>query len=219
MVRLLQVQFVIAKYPNHKIVGVLKWIAEGQIVSFSHVQRLLGRTLTANGSKEKALSKRTTNYHITRWVEMGLAERKRIDDMTYIYLTVKGYEYVSCSLTRTFPIFKELTHQQTINEVRLYVESRRGLGIKWIPERSPDCIHGEFRVDANVIVEGQYVAVEVELTVKSKDRLRRILQDRVDTFPTTWYFVKDSVTPIVRLIIEEMPTVQERLVIIDLSSL
>jgi hypothetical protein len=88
-----------------------------------------------------------------------------------------------------------LAHIHAVSLVRLGLE-RRGAGNGWVPERalyrarpSPD-VHvadGEYTDQA-----GRRTAVEVELTVKAADRLRRIIGDLTLEYDRVLYITGDG---------------------------
>jgi hypothetical protein len=85
-------------------------------------------------------------------------------------------------------------HIEAVNDVRLLVQQRRPEA-GWVCEREltrrpfagvSDRAH---RPDAVVLVEGgRRVAVEVELTLKSRARMERIAARLLSDFDAVWYF-------------------------------
>jgi len=82
-----------------------------------------------------------------------------------------------------------LAHVAAINDVRLHVQARSPES-EWVPERvlAKERQSGEHLPDAVVIAEGQRVAIEVELTVKSQRRIRLILDELSGRYDTVLYF-------------------------------
>jgi hypothetical protein len=88
-----------------------------------------------------------------------------------------------------------LAHHHAVGQVRLAIE-RRGHGTDWVPERvlykqrpTPDAhvADGTFRSS-----RGPVTAVEVELTLKSADRLRDIVRDLTLDHEAVLYVVADA---------------------------
>jgi len=88
-----------------------------------------------------------------------------------------------------------LAHHHAVSQVRLAIE-RRGHGTDWVCERvlykqraSPDAhvADGTFRSS-----RGPVTAVEVELTLKSADRLRDIVRDLTLDHEAVLYVVGDG---------------------------
>jgi hypothetical protein len=73
--------------------------------------------------------------------------------------------------------------------VRLHVQ-RRAPATEWIPERvlARDRLAGEHLPDGVAITEGRKVAIEVELTPKSRRRITAILEELNVRFDAVLYF-------------------------------
>ncbi len=76
-----------------------------------------------------------------------------------------------------------------MNDVRLHVQGRAP-GTEWVPERvlARDRRAGEHLPDGVAITEGRRVAIEVELTVKSRERVTAILDELAGRFDAVLYF-------------------------------
>jgi hypothetical protein len=204
------------RYPTEKIRQALLFIAEQQIVLFSHLQLLLGRTKTSTGYEQKRLSVRTTNGHIKRLVELEILERKYFNYKVYVSVTKHGYEYIGCSLVRTFPT--SIAHASAGTFARLWTE--KNTGASWIPERSPDCMHAvDHKVDYNTIIDGQRIAIEIEISCKNKERTIAILKSLAESFETIWYFVTPKVHRWISNRLNELPEIKEKFILVDLSTL
>jgi hypothetical protein len=82
-----------------------------------------------------------------------------------------------------------LAHTAAVNDVRLHIQSRSPES-EWIPERllARERQAGEHLPDGVVLVDGQRVAIEAELTVKSQRRVQAILDELTGRFDTVLYF-------------------------------
>jgi hypothetical protein len=82
-----------------------------------------------------------------------------------------------------------LAHVAAVNDVRLHIQ-QRSPDSQWTPERmlARDRRAGEHLPDAVVLADGQRVAIEVELTVKSQRRVTAILDELASRFDAVVYF-------------------------------
>jgi hypothetical protein len=82
-----------------------------------------------------------------------------------------------------------LAHVAAVNDVRLHIQGRAP-GTEWIPERvlAKERRTGEHLPDGVAITEGTRVAIEVELTVKSRERVTTILDELTSRFDAVLYF-------------------------------
>jgi hypothetical protein len=153
---------------------VLRWISEQFAVRADVIRWLLGG--------DRPLSEGRTRQVIDRWRRAGLVNQRRffLGAEPVVWPTREGLRLVLDGYRAKTPALSMLAHIHAVTLVRLGLE-RRGTVTRWVPERalyrarpSPD-IHvadGEY-TDRT----GRRTAVEVELTVKSAERLRRIIGD------------------------------------------
>jgi len=82
-----------------------------------------------------------------------------------------------------------LAHIAAVNTVRLHIQARSPQS-EWVLERvlAREREPGEHLPDGVVITEGQQVAIEVELTVKSQRRVRLILDELSGRYDTVLYW-------------------------------
>jgi len=82
-----------------------------------------------------------------------------------------------------------LAHIAAVNHVRLHIQ-QRSPDSQWTPERTlaRDRQAGQHLPDAVVLADGQRVAIEVELTVKSHRRVTGILDELGGRFDAVVYF-------------------------------
>ena len=82
-----------------------------------------------------------------------------------------------------------LSHVAAVNDVRLHIQGRAP-ATEWVPERvlARDRRAGEHLPDGVAITDDTRVAIEVELTVKSRRRVTAILDELTGCFDATLYF-------------------------------
>ena len=87
------------------------------------------------------------------------------------------------------PQIGSLAHVAAVNDVRLHVQGRAP-STEWVPERvlARDRLAGEHLCDGLAITEGRKVAIEVELTVKSRRRVTAILDELTGRYDAVLYF-------------------------------
>jgi hypothetical protein len=155
-------------------ITVLRWISEQFAVRADVIRWLLGG--------DRPLSEGRTRQVIDRWRRAGLVNQRRffLGAEPVVWPTREGLRLVLDGYRARTPALSMLAHIHAVSLVRLGLE-RRGAMTGWVPERElyrarpgPD-VHvadGEYTDRA-----GRRTAVEVELTVKAAERLRRIIGD------------------------------------------
>src|SRR3954462_3468242 len=144
---------------------LLRWVAEQYAVSIPQLARLMGR------------SEHAARWLRARWQRAGWAQGRTImvGRPVFVWLTRDGSRVAGPGYKGWEPNAGALAHIEAVNEVRLLVAQRRP-GAVWVCERelSARPLPGApaHRPDAVVRVDGgRRVAVEVELTLKSRARL------------------------------------------------
>jgi hypothetical protein len=134
---------------------------------------------------------------IDRWRRAGLVHQRRffVGAEAVVWPTREGLRLVLDGYRSRTPALSMLAHLHAVSLVRLGIEQRRW-GRDWMPERalyrarpSPD-VHvadGEY-TDR----DGRRTAVEVELTVKAGERLRRIIGDLTLEYDRVLYVTGDT---------------------------
>jgi hypothetical protein len=176
--------------------AVLRWIGEQFAVRADVIRWLLGG--------DRPLSDGRTRQVIDRWRRAGLVHQQRffVGAEPVVWPTREGLRLVLDGYRARTPKLSMLAHIHAVSLVRLGLE-RKGAGQSWVPERAlyrarptPD-VHvadGEY-TDPN----GRRTAVEVELTVKAAERLRRIIGDLTLEYDRVVYVTGDvRVTAAVR---------------------
>jgi hypothetical protein len=170
-------------------ITVLRWISEQFAVRTDVIRWLLGG--------DRPLSEGRTRQVIDRWRRAGLVNQQRffLGAEPVVWPTREGLRLVLDGYRARTPALSMLAHIHAVSIVRLGLE-RRGAVTGWVPERalfrtrsSPD-IHvadGEYTDP-----EGRRTAVEIELTVKAADRLRRIISDLTLEYDHVLYVTGDG---------------------------
>jgi DNA-binding transcriptional ArsR family regulator len=134
---------------------------------------------------------RTVQRVLARLRDAGLVTSRRllVGDPTWVIPTGAGLRAAGHSFAVWQPRVGLLAHVAAVNDVRLHVQARSP-GSEWIGERllARERQAGEHLPDAVVLVDGQRVAIEVELTVKSQRRVTVILDELAGRFDAVLYF-------------------------------
>lgn len=168
---------------------VLGWIADQYAVRTDVIRWLLGNGTPLSDSRTRAV--------VARWQRAGVAESRRFfaGAPHAVWLTRAGMALVRPGWRTRPPTLSLLAHHHAVSQVRLAIEAR-GHGTDWVCERvlykqraTPDAHvpDGTFRS-----ARGPVTAVEVELTLKSSDRLRDIVRDLTLDHEAVLYVVGDT---------------------------
>ena len=195
--------------------ALLRWIGEQYAIRFDHLQVLATRY-----SPDRP--KKVLGYHAvyglsSRWVKLGLVERKRVftDYPMWLWLTKKGLETAGLEHPYKVPAISRFAHIHAVNSVRLHVEAKRGDSIRWICEREANALRKEegqvHLMDGLVedLSDGEIVGVEVELTQKRQTRLDSILKELRANYKSVWYFASDEAYSAVESAIRRVPNHEE----------
>lgn len=158
---------------------LLAWLTEQYGARVDQLERLLG------------CCPRTVQRTLARLRGAGLVQTQRllVGDPAWAIPTGAGMRISGHAFGLWRPRLALLGHVAAVNDVRLYV-SQRSPDSQWISERllARDRQSGEHLPDALVITDGQRVAIEVELTVKSRRRMIEILTELNERFDSILYF-------------------------------
>jgi hypothetical protein len=134
---------------------------------------------------------RTVQRTVARLRDAGLITTRRllVGEPAWVIPTGAGLRACGSSFGVWHPRIGLISHVGWVNEVRLHVQ-RRSPESEWVSERVParDRRCGEHLPDGVVVTGGQRVAVEVELTVKSRRRVAGILDELTGRFDAVVYF-------------------------------
>jgi len=158
---------------------VLAWVAEQYAARVDQLEMLMG------------CGPRTVQRTLARMREAELITTRRVlaGEPAWVFPTAKGLRACGSTFGVWSPRIGLLAHVVAVNDVRLYVRARSS-GSEWIPERvlARDRRAGEHLPDGVVLTDRQRVAVEVELTVKSRRRVTGILDELSGRFDAVVYF-------------------------------
>jgi hypothetical protein len=144
-------------------IEVVGWLAEQYAGRIDHLEVLLGA------------GPRTVQRTLARLRAAGLVRTQKmlVGEPAWVLPTGAGMTACSSGFGVWRPRIGSLAHVAAVNEVRLHVQGRAPT-TEWIPERvlARDRLAGEHLPDVVAIVDGRRVAIEVELTLKSRRRHR-----------------------------------------------
>jgi DNA-binding CsgD family transcriptional regulator len=168
---------------------LLGLIAEQYAVTLDQLALLIGRThRTARGLRD-------------RWCNAGWTESAKlaVDLPPFVWLTSRGTR-VAQSPFRPWDANHGLaSHIEAVTNVRLLLERELRLG-SWECERLiAQDFHSRSEIRPHLPVAvldcPQKVAIEVELSLKSRARLDAIIRDLGETYEHVWYFAAPRLVP------------------------
>lgn len=186
----------------------VRWIGEQYTIRFDTVQKLLGRepkNFNDHAPVNGVLSERNTRKAMRRWLDEGLVDYRKFlfAERGYVWLTHKGMQTAQLSYKPYTPAVGSLTHLHALNELRLKLEERYQERLSWTCERelrrayehlAPDQRRVWHVPDAVITLDQrQEVALEVELTQKTDQRLIETVARLMQQYKGVWYFVSDDV--------------------------
>jgi hypothetical protein len=158
---------------------LLGWLAEQYAARTDQLGVLLG------------CGPRSVQRVLARLRDAGLVSTQRVlvGQPAWVMPTRAGLRACGSQYKVWHPKLGVLLHTAAVNDVRLHIQARSP-GAEWISERAlaRDRREGEHLPDAVVITDGQRVAVEVELTVKSERRVCAILGELTGRFDMVLYY-------------------------------
>jgi hypothetical protein len=158
---------------------VVGWLAEQYGARADQLETLMGA------------GPRTVQRTVARLRDAGLVRTQRVlvDEPAWVLPTGAGMTACSSGFGVWRPRIGLLSHVAAVNDVRLHVQGRAP-STEWVPERvlARDRRAGEHLPDGVAITEGRRVAIEVELTVKSRRRVTVILDELVGRYDAVLYF-------------------------------
>jgi len=115
------------------------------------------------------------------------------DEVPWVIPTPKGMRLSGTGFRTWPPNVTLLKHLCTVNEVRLHIEARSPTA-EWTSERelARDNDTPSHLPDAVVLLDGQSIAIEVELTLKSERRLKAILNNLSSEHDAILYFTSHA---------------------------
>lgn len=205
--------------------AVLRWMAEQYVIGLDQLQVLLGRWSSTNQTAG-SVARTTASNEVTRWQRAEAVKRQQVlvGQPTCIWLTRAGLALLDVPYQLWTPKPEGLTHLLAINQVRLWVERKQPEAI-WRSERqlrSERPITGqhtaqEHRPDAEVLVGAKTVAIEVERSAKTPQRLPAILYGLARTYDGIWYFCPKPVLESMQRAVAQLdPTVRRKFSLVEL---
>jgi len=158
---------------------LLAWLGEQYAARTDQLEVLLG------------CGPRTVQRVLARLRGQGLVTVRRllVGEGAWVTPTAVGMRASGSGFGVWQPRLGLLAHVAAVNDVRLHVQGRSPAS-EWVCERqlARERRAGEHLPDAVVIHEGQRVAIEVELTVKTGRRVETILDELAARHDTVLYF-------------------------------
>jgi hypothetical protein len=135
---------------------------------------------------------RTVQRLLARLREQRLVEVRRVlvGEPAWVIPTVRGLRASGLSFAAWRPTLGLLAHVAAVTEARLHIQSRSPES-EWVCERvlaREKQTPREHLADAVVLLDGRRIAVEVELTVKSKRRTTRIIDELTSRYDAVLYY-------------------------------
>lgn len=199
---------------SERDVYLLTWIGDQSAVTVDLLHRLVNWYNLQQD--DDPVTSHTIKWLVNRWQKAGWIEKRKIlaDYPAFIWLTATGLEQAGLDYPYYKPSFGLANHIYQHNRVRLYVMERAQPGLFWRSERrikaerDPD--DNRHLVDSEIIyLDGEFqgwtVGIEIELSLKTKDRLTSILQQLKQDYETVWYFIADDIFDLVGKAIKKIP--------------
>lgn len=207
--------------PEEKL--ILYWLGEQSGAQFGQMQRLAARY---SSSKERLkdreqLSVQRMRKKKEKWQKAGLIAYKTFltNQKGWFWLTRQGLEFVGLGDLRYYePKLESLHHLYYVNQARLYVEHQRP-DDKWKSERLIRYEQPAFSAGKkaphipDALLQkpnGETIAIEVELTLKKRERILATLKELASTYHRTWYFVARPAWATVEAALAQLPEHQRK---------
>lgn len=144
-----------------------------------------------------------------RWQRAGWIESRQVwlGGPVFIWLTGEGNELAGDRFKLWRPKLALLDHLAAVSDVRIQLEHEQRLG-DWTSERalaqrhSSRSSHRPHLPDGVLEQDGRQIAVEVELTLKSRARRASILSELTRAYDEVWYFASRACAPVLRELAE-----------------
>jgi hypothetical protein len=168
---------------------LLGLIAEQYAVTLDQLARLIGRRYrTARGLRD-------------RWGNAGWAHSAKlaVHLPPFVWLTRQGSKLIDSPYRTWDPNPGLATHIEAVTDMRVLLERELRLGA-WECERSlaqtwPSRSATRPHLPDALLVRDQRIAIEVELTLKSRARLATIIEQLSWDYDSVWYFAPERLRP------------------------
>jgi hypothetical protein len=179
---------------------LLRIVGEQYAITVQQLAGLLGRT------------HRNGRWLRDRWLRAGWIESHPFGwhGPSFLWLTGKGIRVCDSPYRRWRPNTAMPAHIEAVTDVRLLLAHELRLG-RWTCERalaqaSPSrSVQRPHLPDGLLDLPDGPVAVEVELTSKSRARSSAIVEELAASYARVWYFAAPSLLPAVRALAVEVP--------------
>lgn len=176
---------------------VLRWIAEQYGVRRDQLAVLLAWWGQVPTQTPGVLGSETVRDWVQRWRGAGVLGSVPlvVGEPSWVWVTRLGLDHLGLEYRYWEPKARSLPHLHAINQARWMVEVRYPQAI-WRSERALRAgqpfaagqTQGDHQPDAEVQLGAQRIAIEVELTAKSKKRQPAILYGLARRYDAIWYF-------------------------------
>jgi hypothetical protein len=179
---------------------LLRLIAEQYAISVDQLARVIGR------------SHRTGRWLRDRWRHAGWVESRQLTSggPSFIWLTRQGTRIAQSPYRTWQPNAGLIGHIEAVTELRLLLERQLRLGA-WLCERSlakEEHSRSQARPhlpDAVLRRDEEAIALEVELTLKSRARLGEIVDELAEQYAQVWYFAAAALVPALNELAADVP--------------
>ena len=179
-------------------VRLLALIGAQYAITVEQLARLIGRR------------ERTARWLRDRWRQAGWIESRQLlaAGPSLVWLTGTGARVAGSPYRTWRPNPGLAAHIEAVTEVRLLLDQQLRLG-SWRCERElAKALLAEGRPhlpDAVIETGDETVAVEVELTLKSRARLEAVLEELGRSYDQVWYFAPPKLQPTLRSLAAAAP--------------
>jgi len=177
---------------------LLYLVGEQYALTLPQLAVLIGRSVhTARALRDR--------WKRAGWVGSG---KLAVEAPSFVWLSGRGAALARSPFRTWQPNHGLALHIEAVTWVRLLLERELGLG-EWECERSIARRHPEQGTRRRHLPDGIVstaegrIAVEVELTLKNRGRLREIVRESGDTYQHVWYFARPTLIPTLRTIATE----------------
>jgi len=163
-------------------IELLRFAGEQYAVSMPQLERMMGASHAAAHQLKD------------RWRRGGWGTGRVMihGKPVFVWPTREGLALAGLPFGAIEPSPGRIAHIEVVVDVRLWVEWRRPNAVweseRYIQREVGGGLAAAHRPDALVTDEGQTVAVEVELTLKPRQRLEAIVASTLSRYPAVWYF-------------------------------
>lgn len=178
---------------------LLAVIGEQFAVTVEQLGLLMGRSFSAG------------RWLRDRWLRAGWVESRQLvaGGPSFLWLTGEGRRVAGSPYRRWLPNPALIAHIEAVTDTRLLLERRLKLG-EWECERSlaktawSEEARQQHLPDAVLNTARGRIAVEVELTLKSRVRLDVIVSELAQRYSQVWYFAAVRARPALEAIVADM---------------